>query len=216
MILPGFLQGKRVGMLRNSKDMTVSWKRNVQPNTLWSSRLGVGVSTECLLPPSALILFIFAVRRVHLWSPVLQVQIALFIELNLRFAIPLELNVERCVADDCLERTSGAVKHLGKAFFRVGIESRRLAQVQTSNHSPFLRLIIPLLASLTIVPKIDLTLQSFLFVDDDSRSTGFEEGYREWKSNFFVLRSRLNDGSLQLRALELDRCRIEFVGGGPG
>lgn len=204
-------------MLRNSKDMAVTWERDIQAHTLRASRLRVGVSTKCFFPPSTFVLLvIIAVRGVCLFSPVLQIHIAVFVELNMCLSISLKFHIKWRMANHCLERASWSVEHLGDAILRVCVQGRRLAQFQAPNHSPFLGLIVPLLASLTVVLKIDLALQSLFFVDHDSCGTGLEEGYGERESDFLILRCRLHNNTLQLRIFKVDGRRIELVWRAPG
>ena len=188
-------------MLGDSIDMSVSWEGDVQPHTLWSSGLGVGISTERLLPPVALI---FIGIAVDLRAPLFHIEVALVVELHVSLPVSLELHIERRMVNDCLVFLARSVKNLGQPGLRIRVQRRRLASVQTTNQDPFLRIIISFLARLTAVSHFDITLQPLLFINDNPGCSGLEEGHRERQSDFFIVRSGLYYASLQKTVLEMD------------
>ena len=95
-------------MLWNTKDVRVAGEGDIKRDGLRTPRLCVGVTTEALVPPCALVFalllnlwlfllllaffgFLFGLR-LDLCSPVLQVQETALVELDLCLAISLELD----------------------------------------------------------------------------------------------------------------------------
>jgi hypothetical protein len=107
----------------------------------------------------------------------LQVEEASLVELDLSLTVPLELDAERCVADDSLVLAAFAVEDFGGPLLGALSQSCALGGLQTTNESPTASLIVSLFPRLAVMSKIDVAFLSKCFVKSDSRNTRLEESY---------------------------------------
>lgn len=220
-------------MLWNTEDMRVARKGDIERDSLRTPGLGVGVSTEALVPPSTLFfafllfdfgLFLvlpaflgFLLSLLDLWSPVLEVQEPSLVERYLSLAVPLELDREGRMVDDSLVPAAFAVDNLGVASICSLGQRCTTRGLQSANQSPCASLIVALLSCLAIVPKFNITLLPLRFVEDDTRDTRLQEcdGERQLDLVLTVVDSLQDDG-IQLAFVELECCWVESIRGNEG
>jgi hypothetical protein len=200
-------------MLWDTKDVRVARERDVERNGFWTARLGISVSTKALVPPCALILtlllfdlglvlilfpFLRLLRRLlNLRTPVLKVQEASLVELDLCLAVPLKLNRERCVTDDGLMLAAFAIDDLGVASIGGLGQGRASRGLQSANESPISGFVVTFLPSLALMPEVEIALLPFRFVQGNTCDTRLEEGDGEWQLDLLLtILDSLEDNSV--------------------
>ena len=200
-------------MLWDTKDVRVARERDVESNGFRTTRLGIGVSTKALVPPCALVLALLLFNHrlllvllaflglflglLNLWTPVLKVQEASLVELDLCLTVPLELNRERRVTDDGLMLAAFAIDDLGVASLSSLGQGRASRGLQSANESPFASFVVPFLPSLALMSEVDIALLSFCFVQGNTCNTRLEEGDGEWQLDLLLtILDSLEDNSV--------------------
>ena len=209
-------------MLWDTKYMRVTRKGDIECNSFRTSGLAVGVATKGFLPPCALIfssLFLLCSFRIRfftfflllflllidLCSPVLHVQEALLVELNLGLTVSLELDAEWRVPDDSLVLAALAIDNLGVSLLGLCVQGSALGDLQASYQRPIASLVVSLLPRLAIVSEIDIALCPLLFIEGDSCDAGIEK--RDSKRETSLLLAgvySLEHNTIQLAILEGD------------
>lgn len=215
-------------MLGNTVYVGVVGEGNVQSNSLRSSWLGVGVSTKGLIPPGALVLgrlgggllgstlLAFLFLFLNLGPPVLQVEKAAVIELDLGLSVTLEVDGQGRVMYDSLKLAARTIDDLGHTLVSLGADGSTGADIKTTNDGPLLGFIVTLLASLAVMAELDVALLPLLLIESEPSGAGLQEGQGKWQADLVVIIDLLEDCSGQLALVEGDGGGVEGVGRLPG
>lgn len=170
------LERKRSRMLGNTIDVLVSMERDVQGHTFGATWLGIGMSVKRFVPPSAFVLLgvFFSLWSLDLWSPMLNIEQAAFVELDVRDTVSPEINPKGRESDDGLKVAFGTVFDIDLRVVLVdnlGFQSR----LKAANNGPVRSLVVAFLSCGAAVPQLNVLVLPPLFVNGEASNTRFEE-----------------------------------------